>query len=63
VVVTAQDGDGLLGLSRHAARHRQPHPDDQRLGVLGWGVGGLEAEGALFGVPVILRIPDVVGVR
>ena len=32
-------------------------------GILGWGVGGLEAEGALFGVPVTLRIPDVTGVR
>ncbi len=33
------------------------------LGVLGWGVGGLEAEGVMFGVPVTLRVPEVVGVR
>ena len=33
------------------------------LGVLGWGVGGLEAEGVMFGLPVMMRIPDVIGVR
>ena len=33
------------------------------MGVLGWGVGGIEAEGAMFGVPVSLRLPEVVGVR
>jgi len=33
------------------------------IGVLAWGVGGLEAESVLFGFPVTLRLPDVVGVR
>jgi aconitate hydratase len=33
------------------------------IGVLGWGVGGLEAEAAMLGLPVILRVPEVVGVR
>lgn len=33
------------------------------LGVLAWGVGGLEAQGVMFGVPLLIRIPDVVGVR
>ncbi|HEX9367080.1 MAG TPA: aconitate hydratase AcnA [Vicinamibacterales bacterium] len=33
------------------------------LGVLAWGVGGLEAEAVMFGMPVVMRIPDVVGVR
>jgi aconitate hydratase len=63
LVVTAQAEDGtiafpdaLLGTDSHT-------PMVNGLGVLGWGVGGLEAEGALFGLPVILRIPDVVGVR
>lgn len=48
--------DALLGTDSHT-------PTVNGLGVLGWGVGGLEAEGALFGVPVVLRIPDVTGVR
>lgn len=33
------------------------------LGVLGWGVGGIEAEAAMLGQPVSMTIPDVVGVR
>ncbi len=33
------------------------------LGVLGWGVGGIEAEAAMLGQPLVFRIPGVVGVR
>src|SRR5205809_221659 len=33
------------------------------LGVLGWGVGGIEAEAAMFGQPVSMLIPEVVGFR
>ncbi|HKZ54102.1 MAG TPA: aconitate hydratase AcnA [Anaerolineales bacterium] len=33
------------------------------LGVLGWGVGGIEAEAALLGQPLVMVAPDVVGVR
>ncbi len=33
------------------------------LGVLGWGVGGIEAEAAMLGQPMGMRIPEVVGVR
>jgi aconitate hydratase len=33
------------------------------LGVLGWGVGGIEAEAAMLGQPVTMLVPDVVGVR
>ncbi|HLY32345.1 MAG TPA: aconitate hydratase AcnA, partial [Ktedonobacterales bacterium] len=33
------------------------------LGVLGWGVGGIEAEAVLLGQPLYLLTPDVVGVR
>ncbi len=33
------------------------------LGVLGWGVGGIEAEAAMLGQPVSMLIPHVVGVR
>ena len=63
VVETAQrDGtdwaipDTLVGTDSHT-------PMVNGLGVLGWGVGGLEAEGAMFGVPITLRIPEVIGVR
>jgi aconitate hydratase len=33
------------------------------LGVLGWGVGGIEAEAAMLGQPISMLIPDVVGMR
>ena len=48
--------DTLLGTDSHT-------PMINALGVLGWGVGGLEAEGAMFGLPLALRLPEVVGVR
>ena len=33
------------------------------LGVVGWGVGGIEAEAAMLGQPISMLIPDVVGFR
>ncbi len=33
------------------------------LGVLGWGVGGIEAEAAMLGQPIAMLIPDVVGFK
>ena len=33
------------------------------LGVLGWGVGGIEAEAAMLGQPIAMLIPQVIGVR
>ncbi|MFM9043260.1 MAG: aconitate hydratase AcnA [bacterium] len=33
------------------------------LGVLGWGVGGIEAEAAMLGQPISMLLPQVVGVR
>jgi aconitate hydratase len=48
--------DTLVGTDSHT-------PMVNALGVLGWGVGGIEAEGVMFGVPVTLRVPEVIGVR
>lgn len=48
--------DTLIGTDSHT-------PMINGIGVLAWGVGGLEAESVLFGMPVMLRLPDVVGVR
>ena len=33
------------------------------VGVVGWGVGGIEAEAAMLGQPLYMLEPDVVGVR
>lgn len=48
--------DMMLGTDSHT-------PMVNGIGVLGWGVGGLEAETVMFGMPTMLRIPDVVGVK
>ena len=48
--------DTLIGTDSHT-------PMINGIGVLGWGVGGLEAQTVMFGMPVMQRLPDVVGVR
>jgi aconitate hydratase len=48
--------DTLVGTDSHT-------PMINGIGVLGWGVGGIEAEAALLGQPLYMLIPDVVGMR
>jgi aconitate hydratase len=48
--------DVMLGTDSHT-------PMVNGIGVLGWGVGGLEAQTVMFGMPTMLRIPDVIGVE
>jgi aconitate hydratase A / 2-methylisocitrate dehydratase len=48
--------DTLVGTDSHT-------PMVNGLGVVGWGVGGIEAEAAMLGQPVYLLLPDVVGVH
>jgi len=62
-VATADSGsvpqaypDTLVGTDSHT-------PMVNGLGVLGWGVGGIEAEAAMLGQPVSMLIPQVVGVK
>ncbi len=63
VVWTAQEGnraiaypDTLVGTDSHTTMING-------LAVLGWGVGGIEAEAAMLGQPVSMLIPEVVGFR
>jgi aconitate hydratase len=59
-VVMERDGvaypDTLVGTDSHTTMVNG-------LGVLGWGVGGIEAEAAMLGQPVSMLIPRVVGFR
>src|SRR6187401_788097 len=59
-VVEERDGaaypDTLVGTDSHTTMVNG-------LGVLGWGVGGIEAEAAMLGQPVSMLIPEVVGFR
>ena len=59
-VVAARDGqafpDTLVGTDSHTTMVNG-------LGVLGWGVGGIEAEAAMLGQPVSMLMPQVVGFK
>ncbi|APW99238.1 aconitate hydratase 1 [Halobiforma lacisalsi AJ5] len=63
-VVHAREEDGeqwllpdtLVGTDSHT-------PMIGGIGVVGWGVGGIEAEAALLGQPITMSLPEVVGVR
>ena len=62
-VFTAQENgeviaypDSLVGTDSHTTMVNG-------LGVLGWGVGGIEAEAAMLGQPVSMLIPEVVGFK
>ncbi len=48
--------DTLVGTDSHT-------PMIGGIGVVGWGVGGIEAEAALLGQPINMSLPEVVGVR
>ena len=62
VVFLNQDGtptlypDTLVGTDSHTTMVNG-------MGVVGWGVGGIEAEGAMLGCPISMLIPEVVGFR
>jgi aconitate hydratase len=64
VFTTSRDADGkvtaypdtLVGTDSHTTMVNG-------LGVLGWGVGGIEAEAAMLGQPVSMLVPQVVGFR
>src|SRR6266513_4264941 len=48
--------DTLVGTDSHTTR-------SHGIGVVGWGVGGIEAEAGMLGQPVYILTPDVVGVH
>lgn len=62
-VVTTKEEDGktflfpdtLVGTDSHTTMING-------LGVLGWGVGGIEAQAAMLGQPVVMQMPEVIGV-
>ncbi|MBN2496361.1 MAG: aconitate hydratase AcnA [Deltaproteobacteria bacterium] len=59
-VVACRDGcafcDSVVGTDSHT-------PMCNGLGVLGWGVGGIEAEAVMLGQPISMRLPEVVGLE
>jgi len=48
--------DTLIGTDSHT-------PMINSIGVLGWGIGGIEAEAAILGKPLSIKLPEIVGLR
>ena len=62
--VFAQENDGVLQAYPDTLVGTDSHTTMVNgLGVLGWGVGGIEAEAAMLGQPISMLIPQVVGFR
>lgn len=59
-VVTIRKGivfpDTLVGTDSHT-------PMVNGIGVVGWGVGGIEAEAAMLGQPIYIMLPEVIGLK
>jgi aconitate hydratase len=63
-VVTTEEREGQLWAVPDMMLGTDSHtPMVNGIGVLGWGVGGLEAQTVMFGMPTMLRIPEVIGVK
>jgi aconitate hydratase len=63
-VVRAERQDGVLWAVPDTLIGTDSHtPMINGIGVLGLGVGGLEAESVMLGQPMMMRVPEVIGVR
>ncbi len=63
VVCTEPHGDGLMAYPDTLVGTDSHTTMVNGLGVVGWGVGGIEAEAAMLGQPVSMLVPDVVGFK
>ncbi len=63
VIVAQKSGDGWLAYPDTLVGTDSHTTMINGLGVVGWGVGGIEAEAAMLGQPIDMLAPDVVGVK
>ena len=63
VVFSRRDGDGLLAYPDTLVGTDSHTTMINGAGVLGWGVGGIEAEASMLGQPISMLVPKVVGFR
>ncbi|MEX2115755.1 MAG: aconitate hydratase AcnA [Bacteroidota bacterium] len=63
VVFSRQTNEGLMAYPDTLVGTDSHTPMVNGLGVLGWGVGGIEAEAAMLGQPISMLIPQVVGLK
>src|SRR6202044_3798160 len=63
VIMTGDTGEGLSAYPDTCVGTDSHTTMENGLGILGWGVGGIEAEAAMLGQPMSMLIPRVVGFR
>ncbi|WP_373501735.1 aconitate hydratase AcnA [Desulfococcus sp.] len=64
VIITEPDDDGVMTAFPDSLVGTDSHTTMiNGIGVLGWGVGGIEAEAVMLGQPYFMAIPEVIGVR
>ncbi len=63
VVFQRKDSDGVMAYPDSLVGTDSHTTMINGLGVLGWGVGGIEAEAAMLGQPITMLVPQVVGFR
>ncbi len=63
VIMTAQQGDDLVAFPDSLVGTDSHTTMINGLGVVGWGVGGIEAEAVMLGQPIYMLTPEVIGVR
>ena len=63
VVQTVPEGKSMVAFPDTLVGTDSHTPMINGIGVLGWGVGGIEAEAALLGQPLYMLTPEVVGMR
>ncbi len=62
-VMSGQEGDARIAYPDSVVGTDSHTTMINGLGVLGWGVGGIEAEAVMLGQPIYMLLPEVVGVR
>lgn len=63
VVMTREDEEGIVAYFDTLVGTDSHTPTANGIGVLGWGVGGIEAEAAALGQPITTLVPRVIGVK
>ena len=63
VVMTREEGDETVAYFDTLVGTDSHTPTANGIGVLGWGVGGIEAEAAALGQPITTLVPRVIGVK
>jgi aconitate hydratase len=63
VIIAGKHGDRMISYPDTLVGTDSHTPMINGIGVMGWGVGGIEAEAVMLGQPYYMSIPEVIGIR